>query len=214
MRSAIFALMALSSTLLENAVDQLATLPGVGKRTAMRYALELLRREPEKVFRLAEALRALREKVQYCQECCNLSDAPTCATCRDPKRDAGLLCVVSDIRDVIAIENTRQYNGLYHVLGGVISPMDGIGPDDLTGAQLLGRLGRGTFREVVLALGATLEGDTTGFWLHRKIQQACTVHISIIARGISVGGELQYADEVTLGRSIVDRKPYEQGQKA
>jgi recombination protein RecR len=201
--------MSLSSTLLEHAVDQLATLPGIGRRTAMRLALELLRREPQEVARFSEAIRRMRDEVRFCEVCCNISDEPRCAICRDPHRDTGLICVVEDIRDVIAIENTRQYRGLYHVLGGVISPMDGIGPEDLNSRQLLERVSDGSVHEVILALGTTLEGDTTGFYLNRKLAGK-GVTVSVLARGLSVGGELDQADELTLGRSIADRKPYEQ----
>ncbi len=204
--------MSLSSTLLENAVDQLATLPGVGRRTAMRLALDLLRRDTQKVVRFAEAVRALRENVRYCERCCNISDNPVCEICANPARDASLICVVEDIRDVIAIENTRQFKGLYHVLGGIISPMDGIGPDDLHTRELMDRVHQGGVREVLLALGGTLEGDTTGFYLNRKLAEQ-GVMVTTIARGISVGAELDQADEITLGRSIADRKPYEQSVK-
>lgn len=199
--------MSLSSALLEAAVDQIATLPGIGRRTAMRLALDLLRREPQEVARFSEAIRRMREEVRYCEVCCNISDEPRCGICRDPNRDALLLCVVEDIRDVIAIENTRQFKGLYHVLGGVISPMDGVGPDDLNTAQLLERVADGGVKEVVLALGATLEGDTTAFYLNRKLAERGLL-VSTIAKGISVGGDLDQADELTLGRSILDRKPY------
>lgn len=204
--------MALSSPLLEQAVDQLATLPGVGRRTAMRFALELLRREPTEVHRLSEAIRRLREEVRFCEQCCNISDRAVCEICSSHDRDRSLVCVVEDIRDVIAIENTRQFKGLYHVLGGVISPMDGIGPDDLHTKELFARLSGGEVREVVLALGATLEGDTTSFYLNRRIREQ-GVDVTMIARGISVGGELENVDELTLGRSIMDRKPYEQSVK-
>ena len=203
--------MPLSSQLLENAVDQLATLPGIGRRTAMRMALQLLRREKHEVARFSEAVRRLREEVRYCTECCNISDRAVCEICDNPGRDRSTVCVVEDIRDVIAIENTRQFKGLYHVLGGVISPMDGIGPDDLNTRQLLARLTNGEITEVVLALPATLEGDTTSFYLNRKAAEADPhLKVSMIARGISVGGELENVDELTLGRSIADRKPYEQ----
>ena len=201
--------MALSSALLDQAVDQLATLPGIGRRTAMRLALDLLRREAHEVVRFTEAVRRLREEVMYCSECCNISDRPVCDICANPARDRTMICVVEDIRDVIAIENTRQYKGLYHVLGGVISPMDGIGPDDLNTKELLARIEQGGVKEVVFALGATLEGDTTSFYLDRKMDEH-GVAVSMIARGISVGGDLEQVDEVTLGRSIMDRKPYEQ----
>ena len=204
--------MSLSSALLEAAVDQLATLPGIGRRTAMRLALDLLRREPQEVTRFSEAIRRMREEVRFCEVCCNISDEPRCAICRDPNRDATTICVVEDIRDVIAIENTRQYKGRYHVLGGVISPMDGIGPEDLNTRQLMERVQDGTVREVILALGTTLEGDTTGFYLNRKLNER-GVAVTMLARGISVGGELSTTDELTLGRSIADRKPYDQGTK-
>jgi len=196
-----------SSTLLEVAVDQLATLPGIGRRTAMRLALDLLRRDPAEVQRFSDAIRDLRDKVQYCGTCCNISDSSRCSICMDSTRDASLICVVEDIRDVIAIENTRQFKGVYHVLGGIISPMDGIGPDDLNTRQLMDRVEAGGIREVLLALGATLEGDTTAFYLNRKLQPL-GVSVTTIARGISVGGDLDQADELTLGRSIADRKPY------
>ncbi len=208
--------MSLSSTLLEHAVDQLATLPGIGRRTAMRLALDLLRREPQEVARFSEAIRRMREEVRYCEVCCNISDEARCAICRDPHRDGGLICVVEDIRDVIAIENTRQFRGLYHVLGGVINPMEGIGPDDLNTHELMERVrpsedaaNGAPVREVLLALGGTLEGDTTGFYLNRRLMEA-GVLVTTIARGISVGSDLDQADELTLGRSIADRKPYEQ----
>lgn len=201
--------MALSSSLLDQAVDQLATLPGIGRRTAMRLALDLLRRDTQEVVRFSEAVRRLREEVMYCSQCCNISDRPVCDICANPARDRSMICVVEDIRDVIAIENTRQFKGLYHVLGGVISPMDGVGPDDLNTTQLIDRIGQGSITEVVLALGATLEGDTTSFFLNRKLNEL-GVAVSMIARGISIGGDLDQVDEVTLGRSIADRKPYEQ----
>lgn len=200
-----------SSALLDNAVDQLATLPGVGRRTAMRLALDLLRREKEEVIRFSEAVRSLREQVTYCQECCNISDSATCSICADPARDRSIICVVEDIRDVIAIEATHGYKGLYHVLGGVINPMEGIGPDDLHIKELMKRIEQQQVREVVLALRATVEGDTTSFFLNRKLAPTKVI-VSMIARGISIGGDLDQMDEVTLGRSIADRKPYEHGR--
>ena len=211
--------MPLSSALLDHAVDQLATLPGIGRRTAMRLALELLRREPQEVARFTEAIRRMRDELRRCSRCCNISDEEQCAICRDPRRDAGLICVVEDIRDVIAIEATRQFNGLYHVLGGVISPMEGIGPDELNATELFDRVRQESIapnearvKEVVLALGGTLEGDTTAFYLNRRLNEM-GVLVTTIARGISVGSNLDQADEATLGRSIVDRKPYEQLMK-
>lgn len=199
--------MTLSSALLEQAVDQIATLPGIGRRTAMRLALDLLRREPQEVLRFTEAIRRMREGLRPCSECCNISDEPRCAICRDPARDRSLVCVVEDIRDVMAIENTRRYKGLYHVLGGVISPLDSIGPEDLTTERLQERIAQGGVSEVILALRATLEGDTTAFYLDRRLKDH-GVRITTLARGISVGGDLDQADELTLGRSIEDRKPY------
>ena len=204
--------MSLSSALLEAAVDQLATLPGIGRRTAMRLALDLLRREKHEVNRFSEAIRRMRDEVRFCEVCCNISDEPRCAICRDPNRNESVVCVVEDIRDVIAIENTRQYKGRYHVLGGVISPMDGIGPEDLNTRQLMDRVQAGGITEVILALGTTLEGDTTGFYLNRKLPQQGVMG-TMLARGLSVGGDLSNADELTLGRSIADRKPYEQSAK-
>ncbi len=204
--------MSLSSALLEAAVDQLATLPGIGRRTAMRLALDLLRREKHEVNRFSEAIRRMRDEVRFCEVCCNISDEPRCAICRDPNRNESVVCVVEDIRDVIAIENTRQYKGRYHVLGGVISPMDGIGPEDLNTRQLMDRVQAGGITEVILALGTTLEGDTTGFYLNRKLTEQ-GVMVTMLARGLSVGGDLSNADELTLGRSIADRKPYEQSAK-
>lgn len=198
-----------SSLLLERAVDQLATLPGIGRRTAMRLALDLLRRETHEVARFSEAIRRMREEIRYCTVCCNISDEDLCAICSSPTRDQGLVCVVEDLRDVVAIENTRQYKGLYHVLGGLINPMEGIGPDQLHIAQLLKRVEDRGVREVILALEATVEGDTTGYFLHKRLQGS-DVSVSLIARGISLGGELEQVDEMTLGRSIMDRKPYEQ----
>lgn len=205
--------MSLPSSLLEQAVDQLSTLPGIGRRTAMRLALDLLRREKQEVARFSEAIRRMRDEVRFCEVCCNISDEPRCAICRDPNRDGSVICVVEDIRDVIAIENTRQFKGLYHVLGGVISPMDGIGPDELNTRQLLERVqatgpsDAHRVKEIILALGTTLEGDTTGFYLNRKLADLGPV-ITVLSRGLSVGGELSTTDEITLGRSIADRKPY------
>lgn len=173
----------------------------------MRLALDLMRRDAESVARFTEAIRTMREQVKYCEVCCNISDTPVCRICQDHTRDRSLICVVEDIRDVIAIEQTRQFRGTYHVLGGTISPMDGIGPDDLNIPPLLERLSDGQVKELVLALGADLEGDTTAFFLHRRTA-GMVAQVSTIARGISIGGELDQADEVTLGRSIMDRKPY------
>ncbi|MCB0790544.1 MAG: recombination protein RecR [Flavobacteriales bacterium] len=201
--------MPLSSVLLENAVDQLSTLPGIGRRTAMRMALDLLRRDGAAVHRFTEAVRRMRDEIQYCSTCCNISDRPVCEICSAPGRERGTICVVEDISAVIAIENTHRFKGLYHVLGGVISPMDGVGPEDLQIARLLERVAEGGVEEVILALSATLEGDTTSFFLNKRLGER-GIRVSVIARGISVGGDLEHVDELTLGRSIMDRKPYEE----
>lgn len=196
------------SKLIENAVEELAKLPGVGKKTALRLTLHLLKQESEDTFSLAEALVKMRTEVKHCKQCHNISDAEVCAICANPLRDRSLLCVVSDIRDVIAIENTAQYKGLYHVLGGVISPLEGIGPSDLHIDSLLERLPNSEVKEVMLAISPTMEGDTTAFYLTRKLRDNEKLRITTIARGVPVGGELEYTDEITLGRSIVERTSY------
>jgi len=186
----------------------MASLPGIGKKTAMRLVLHLLKREPEEVARFSESFLMLKEKSQKCRVCHNITDQDICGICASPGRNRALLCVVEDIRDIIAIEATGQFSGLYHVLGGVISPMEGIGPTDLEIESLLSRAATGEIEEIILALSSTLEGDTTGFFIHKKLA-ATGIQMSIIARGIAVGDELQYADEITLGRSIKNRTPYE-----
>ncbi|WP_299818962.1 recombination mediator RecR [uncultured Pontibacter sp.] len=195
------------SKLIENAVEELAKLPGIGRKTALRLALHLLKEESEESFSLAEALVKMRTEVKHCKECHNISDTEICSICSNPLRDKSLLCVVSDIRDVIAIENTSQYKGLYHVLGGVISPIEGIGPSDLHIDSLLERLPNSEVKELLLAISPTMEGDTTAFYLTRKLRDH-NVRITTIARGVPVGGELEYTDEITLGRSIVERTVY------
>ncbi|WP_088653318.1 recombination mediator RecR [Geofilum rhodophaeum] len=197
------------SVLLENAVNEFARLPGIGRKTAMRLALFVLREKQEDVQRFAAALTTLREEIHYCEQCFNLSDASVCSICANARRDHTLVCVVETVRDVMAIENTQQYNGVYHVLGGVISPMDGIGPDDLTIQPLVDKVNSGAVKEVVFALSATMEGDTTNFFIYRKIAEA-PVKVTTIARGVAVGDELEYADEITLGRSLVNRQPFDQ----
>lgn len=192
------------SLLLEKAVRELSKLPGVGNKTALRYALHLLRQNETDVVAFSESIRALKQEVKYCRVCHNISDTETCAICADPRRDASTVCVVETIRDVMAIESTQQYKGLYHVLGGIISPMDGIGPQDLSIQHLVNRVSSGVVSEVILALSSTMEGDTTNFYIYRKLEKT-GVKISVIARGISVGDELEYTDEVTLGRSILNR---------
>ncbi|MBA9076710.1 recombination mediator RecR [Rufibacter quisquiliarum] len=198
------------SKLIENAVEELAKLPGVGKKTALRLALHLLKAETEDTKQLSEALVRMRTGVRYCNTCHNISDTDVCGICANPLRDRTLLCVVSDMRDVIAIENTAQYKGVYHVLGGVISPLEGIGPSDLHIQSLVERLPSSGVKEIILALSPTMEGDTTAFYLTRKLKDM-PLRISSIARGVPVGGELEYTDEITLGRSIQDRTAYAQG---
>ncbi|MFY8139009.1 MAG: recombination mediator RecR [Flavobacteriales bacterium] len=200
--------MNIPSKLIENAVDQMSSLPGIGKKTALRLVLDLLKRKPEEIRRFADALVDMREQIQYCKTCHNLSDQDECSICKNKNREEQVLCVVSDIRDVMAIEATEQYNGRYHVLGGIISPMDGIGPTDLQIDSLIKRAESGAVKEVILALSATMEGETTCFYLYRKLS-AFNIKVSTIARGVAVGGELEYTDEVTLGRSILLRTPYE-----
>ncbi|MFA6085227.1 recombination mediator RecR [Mucilaginibacter sp.] len=197
-----------SSKLLEDAVAEFAKLPGVGQKTALRLVLHLLNRDKEEVHKFSSAISKLRNEIQFCQTCHNIADQSVCQICSSPKRDHSLICVVEDTRDVMAIENTNQFNGVYHVLGGLISPMDGIGPADLEVDTLVERLKNNTVSEIIFALSATMEGDTTIFYLHKRLKQF-NINISTIARGIAFGGELEYVDEITLGRSIVTRVPYE-----
>ena len=194
------------SLLLERAVGEISRLPGIGRKTALRLALHLLRQDEAATDALAEALVRLRHDVRYCSRCHNISDDEVCPICSDARRDSTTLCVVENVQDVMAIENTQQFNGLYHVLGGIISPMDGIGPSDLNIDSLVKRVSEGGVREVILALSSTMEGDTTNFYISRRLQPL-GVAVSVIPRGISVGNELEYTDEVTLGRSIVNRTP-------
>ncbi len=196
------------SRLLENAVNELAKLPGIGRKTALRMALHLLRTPPEEVEAFGKAVIKMRNEVIYCSRCRNISDKELCDICASPKRDASMVCVVEDIRDVMAIENTAQYSGVYHVLGGIISPIEGIGPQDLNIGSLIERASSGELREVILALPTTIEGDTTNFYLFKKLNPF-QIPISMIARGISIGDELEHTDEVTLGRSILNRTPYQ-----
>lgn len=196
------------SKLLESAVNELSRLPGIGKKSALRLALYLLKQEKESVIRFTETIKSLREEIRYCSGCFNISDTEICSICASEKRDHRLVCVVESIRDVMAIENTRQYFGVYHVLGGVISPMDGVGPDDLTIKPLEEKIIAGIVDEVIFALSTTMEGDTTNFYLYRKFLKY-PVKITTIARGISIGDELEYADEVTLGRSMINRLPFD-----
>jgi recombination protein RecR len=198
------------SKLIEEAVEEIAKLPGIGKKTALRLALHLLKRDGEQTASLAEALVKMRLNTQYCRQCHNISDETLCQICGNPRRDPSVVCVVEDTRDVLAIENTAQYKGLYHVLGGIISPLEGVGPGDLNIESLISRLSEEghEIREVILALSPTMEGDTTAFYLTKRLRQF-PVKLSTIARGVPIGGDLEYADEVTLGRSIVSRVAYE-----
>lgn len=196
------------SVLLEKAVSEFSKLPGIGRKTALRLVLHLLRQSDSDVQQFATAIAKVKQEVKYCRVCHNISDDDVCPICSDPRRDTSLICVVENIQDVMAVENTQQFRGLYHVLGGVISPMDGIGPDQLEIRSLVQRVERGGVSEVILALSSTMEGDTTNFYISRKLAPL-NVKLSVIARGISVGDELEYTDEVTLGRSIVNRTPFE-----
>ena len=198
-----------SSKLLARAVDEIAQLPGIGKRSALRLALHLLKQPQAQTQHLTEALMALRSQINFCAKCHNLSDQPLCEICANPKRDATILCVVEDIRDVMAIESTSQFKGLYHVLGGIISPMDGVGSNDLTLDALVQRVKEEGVNEIIFALSATVEADTTNFYMY-KLLGPLGVKISVIARGIPVGDELEYTDALTLGRSIQSRLPYEE----
>ena len=197
------------SLLLDRAVGEFAKLPGIGRKTALRLVLHLLKQSTEDVEAFADALTTMKHDVKYCSVCHNISDTDICPICSDHRRDSSQICVVENIRDVMAIENTMQYHGLYHVLGGIISPLDGVGPSDIEIASLVERVAAGGVTEVILALSPTLEGDTTNFFISKKLR-LYHVNITVIARGISVGNELEYADEVTLGRSILKRTPYEQ----
>lgn len=197
-----------SSRLLEQAVEQIAKLPGIGKKTALRLALHLVREHPVYTTQLTEALGKLRSEIRLCKTCFNISDHDQCPLCQSPRRDRSIVCVVEDTRDVMAIENTAQYQGLYHVLGGVISPVNGIGPGDLRIEQLIQRVSENgsEIKEIILAFSSTMEGDTTGFYIHKKLS-ALSVKVTSIARGIPVGGDLEFTDELTLGRSILSRMP-------
>jgi recombination protein RecR len=202
-----FVIMNFSSKLIEEAVNAFATLPGIGKKTALRLVLHLVNQDKEASEQFANAILKMRENIKFCDNCHNLSDTPTCSICADPRRNRSVVCVVESIRDVMAIEETSQYRGLYHVLGGVISPIEGIDPSDLNIDSLVDRVQQGEIREVIMAISPTIEGDTTIFYISKKLADH-DVQVSTIARGVSFGGELEYADELTLGRSIVARVPY------
>ena len=198
-----------SSALLEKAVGEFAKLPGIGRKTALRLVLFMLRQGDDDVDQFVNAVSKMKREVKYCRVCHNISDTDVCPICSDHSRDAATICVVENVQDVLAVENTQQFHGLYHVLGGIISPMDGIGPADLEIDSLVSRVAAGGVKEVILALSSTMEGDTTNFYISRKLADY-PVKLSVIARGISVGDELEYTDEVTLGRSILNRTPFNQ----
>ncbi|HBF05334.1 MAG TPA: recombination protein RecR [Prevotella sp.] len=192
---------------MEKAVGEFAKLPGIGRKTALRLVLNMLRRSDEEVEQFTTAISKMKHEVKYCKVCHNISDTEVCPICSDPRRDASTICVVENVQDVLAVENTQQFHGLYHVLGGIISPMDGIGPSDIEIDSLVKRVADGGVNEVIFALSSTMEGDTTNFYISRKLADY-PVKLSVIARGISVGDELEYTDEVTLGRSILNRTPF------
>ena len=200
------------SALLEKAVSEFSKLPGIGRKTALRLVLHQLRQDEQHVEGFAEAITTLKKEVKYCSSCHNISDSEMCNICADTSRDPSVVCVVENIKDVMAIENTVQYKGQYHVLGGIISPIDGIGPSDVEIASLINRVKENDVKEAVLALSATMEGDTTNFYIYRKLEPF-DIKVSIIARGVSVGNELEYTDEVTLGRSILNRTPFKESYK-
>lgn len=193
---------------MERAVQEFSQLPGIGRKTALRLVLHLLRQDADDVFQFTDAISRMKEDVKFCKVCHNISDQDVCPICSNDRRDGSTICVVENIQDVMAVENTQQFTGLYHVLGGLISPMDGIGPSDLEIESLVSRVSEGHVKEVILALSSTMEGDTTNFYIFRKLAPY-DVKISIIARGIAVGNELEYTDEVTLGRSILNRTPFD-----
>jgi recombination protein RecR len=205
---AYFCRMEFSSKLLEKAVNEMAQLPGIGKRTALRLVLHLLKQPKEQTVFLTQALLTMREEIKFCESCNNISDVSICEICSNKNRNHEIICVVEDVRDVMAIENTGQYKGIYHVLGGKISPIDGVGPSQLKIVNLVEKVKNGTVKEIIFALSATMEGDTTNFYIYKQIKDQ-DIKTSTIARGISVGDELEYADEVTLGRSILQRVPFE-----
>ncbi|MCK0192273.1 recombination mediator RecR [Arenibacter sp. F20364] len=204
--------MEFSSKLLENAVYEMSQLPGIGKRTALRLVLHLLKQPKGQTARLADSLVNLKDNIKYCKNCHNISDVEVCEICSNPRREESVVCVVEDIRDVMAIENTGQFLGLYHVLGGKISPMEGVGPQDLTIFSLVDKAKQGKIKELIFALSSTMEGDTTNFYIYKQLE-GLGIKTSTIARGIAVGDELEYADEVTLGRSILNRIPFENSLK-
>lgn len=205
--------MQIPSKYLEAAVEQFSSLPGIGKRSALRLVLQMLKRNPDQIKKFAQTIADLSEHIQFCKDCGNITDDEICSICSNPNRDGGTVCVVEDIRDILAIEATGQYTGKYHVLNGIISPMDGIGPEDLNIPHLIEKAEGGTIQEVIFALPSTMEGDTTNFYLFKKLAST-EVKVTTLSRGLAIGSELQYADEITLGRSIIQRLPYESSMKS
>jgi recombination protein RecR len=201
-----------SSRLLEKVVNEFAKLPGIGRKTALRLVLHLLKQAPEEIELFTESIRKMQAEIHHCKVCHNISDQEVCTICSNTNRDRNILCVVENIRDVMAVEATRQFNGLYHVLGGIISPMDGIGPSDLTIGSLVERCKSGGVDEVILGLSATMEGDTTNFYIYRKLADL-EINITTLARGVAIGDDLEYTDEITLGRSIKNRTPFDASLK-
>lgn len=200
--------MNIPSKIVEQAVEEFSTLPSIGKRSALRFVLHLLKQDPEDIESLAQVILKLKNDIKYCTKCQNIADSDICEICANPNRDHTLICVVEDVRDVMAIENTLQFKGVYHVLGGLISPMDGIGPNDLKIEELVEKLAQNKTSEIIFALSTTMEGDTTNFYIYKKIE-ALEIKTSMLSRGVSVGDELAYADELTLGNSILNRTPFE-----
>jgi len=196
-----------SSKLVENAVNELAKLPGIGKKTALRLTLHLIKQDLSEVEALSKSILRMRDEIKFCKNCHNISDSDICEICANPKRNHSIICIVEDIRDVMAIENTAQYKGIYHILGGIISPMDGVGPNELNIKSLINKVAQGNINEIIMALSTTIEGDTTIFYIYKKIKDF-SVNITTIARGVAIGDELEYTDEITLGRSIINRTPY------
>lgn len=196
------------SKLLESAVTEFSSLPGIGKKSALRLVLHILRQDPDSVRRFGNAIITLRDEIKHCKMCKNVSDTDICSICSSPSRDHSIICVVENIKDVLSVENTQQYRGVYHVLGGIISPMDGIGPAELEINSLVERIDTGDVKEIILALSTTMEGDTTNFYIYRRLKERA-VKVTVLARGVSIGDELEYTDEVTLGRSIVNRLSFE-----
>ena len=194
-----------ASSLLENAVSEFAKLPGIGRKTALRLVLHLLKQDEQEAVAFGEAIMRLRREIGYCHVCHNISETEVCPICSNPMRDSSIVCVVENVKDVMSIENTHQHHGLYHVLGGLISPMDGVGPNDIEIDSLVERVAAGGIKEVILALSTTMEGDTTNFYIFRRLAPFPDVRITILARGVSLGNEIEYTDELTLGRSIVNR---------